>query len=81
MILEKWEASGLLEGLTLENKDAFSTILEDLANLLSARVDNNTYTREEGSKLATFMFVLARKIFDDGKIKSVESLLDFLNFH
>lgn len=81
MALEKWEASGLLINLSSENKEKFSMVLENLTNLLSDRISNNVYTRDEGSKIATFIFPIAAKIFRDGIIKNVESLIDFVNLN
>jgi hypothetical protein len=76
--VEKWEPTGLLEGITDDEKFYLAEELDKLASVLFHLETPLTYNTEISSSLQTVPFVLVRRIIHlhDGRI--VTSYEDFL---
>jgi hypothetical protein len=64
-LLEKWEETGLLGGLELDQKEKMANLLENHSKYLLNEADQAVTGIEE---IATYTFPLIRRIFGDGQL-------------
>jgi hypothetical protein len=73
-IVERWEKTGLLEGLTTMKKTSCALSLEDLAQLLvkHSNVLNETYGAKRTEDINGALLPIMRRLYDE-KIKVIPS--------